>query len=158
MENKERHGCVTSLLVIMIILNSLSVLAYLFAGDAVAKNLPNGISNTMMTILIVGALANAFFSFMLLQWKRWAFWGCIITSIVAFAVNLSIGIGPGRSMLGVVDDLLVDRACFESPNLDPNQGPEKIPNPLHCAAAQCVSTERAGSLVCLRPSLARFRE
>jgi hypothetical protein len=101
MENKERHGCVTSLLVIMIILNSLSVLAYLFAGDAVSKNLPHGISNTMMSILIGGALANAFFSFMLLQWKRWAFWGCIITSLVAFSVNLSIGIGLGRLILGL---------------------------------------------------------
>jgi hypothetical protein len=45
---------------------------------------------------------NVVFSVMLFLWKKWGFWGFIITSIGAFAINLSIGLGVGQSIAGLV--------------------------------------------------------
>ena len=101
-EIKQRHGCVTAWLVIVIILNSITALLYLFAGDMISENLPGGISNTMMILLAILGISNIVFSVMLFQWKMWGFWGFIITSIIAFAINLNIGLGVGQSILGLL--------------------------------------------------------
>jgi hypothetical protein len=37
-----------------------------------------------------------------LNGKKWGFWGFIASSIVALFVNLSIGMGIGQSLLGLV--------------------------------------------------------
>ena len=101
MEEKQRHGCVTTWLILMIIFNSLTAVIYLFAGDIVAQNLPGGISNSMMILLAVLVIFNIIFSVMLLKWKKWGFWGLIFTSIGAFVINLSIGLGIGQSIIGL---------------------------------------------------------
>jgi hypothetical protein len=100
-ETKQRHGCVTAWLVLMIILNSLTALLYLFGGDIISKNLQAGISNTMLILLAILGIMNVVFSVILFLWKKWGFWGFIITSIGAFVINLSIGLGVGQSILGL---------------------------------------------------------
>jgi hypothetical protein len=98
---KQRHGCLTAFLVLMIIANSAVALIYLFAGDTVSKNVPGGISSTMLILLAVGGILNVIFSVMLLRWKKIGFWGFIITSLGAFIINLSIGLGVVQSILGL---------------------------------------------------------
>ena len=99
---KQRHGCLTAWLVLMIILNSLTAIVYLFAGDMIAKNLPGGISTPMLILLAILGIANVCFSVLLFQWKKWGFLGFIITSIGALIINLSIGLGIGQSLFGLV--------------------------------------------------------
>ena len=99
---KQRHGCVTTWLILVIILNSLIALLYLFAGDIIAQNFPGGISNSMLILLAVLGIANVVFSVMLLNWKKIGFWGVILSSIVALVVNLSIGIGIAQSIVGLI--------------------------------------------------------
>ncbi len=99
---KKRHGCLTAWLVLMTILNSLAAIVYLFAGDWISKNLPEGISTPLLILLALLGVANVIFSVLLFQWKKWGFWGFIITSIGALIVNLSIGSGIGKSLFGLV--------------------------------------------------------
>jgi hypothetical protein len=98
---RQRHGCVTAWLVIMIILNSLTAITYLFARDFITNNLPN-VPKTMIVLLGIFGVANVIFAVMLFQWKKIGFWGFIVSSIVVLIINLSIGIGIGQSLLGLV--------------------------------------------------------
>ena len=98
---KQRHGCVTAWLVIMIALNSLLAIIYLFASDFITNNLPN-VSKTMIVLLGVFCAANVIFAVMLLKWKKFGFWGFVVSSVVVLIINLSIGMGIGQSVGGLV--------------------------------------------------------
>lgn len=99
---KQRHGCVTAWLVLMIIANSLTAIVYLFASDIITKNLSMDVSNSMIILLGILGIGNIVFSVMLFQWKKLGFFGFIITSIGALIVNLSIGLGIAQSLFGLV--------------------------------------------------------
>ena len=99
--SKQRHGCVTAWLVLMIIANSLTAIIYLFASEMITDNLPGNVSTPMIILLGIIGIANIVFSVMLFQWKKLGFWGFIITSIGALIINLSIGLGIGQSLFGL---------------------------------------------------------
>ena len=99
---KQRHGCVTAWLIIMIIVNSLTAIIYLFASELIAKKLPGDVSTPMIILLGILGLINVGFSILLFQWKKIGFWGFTITSIGVLIINLSIGLGIGQSLFGLV--------------------------------------------------------
>ena len=99
--SKQRHGCVTAWLVVMIIIHSLAAIIYLFASEFIMNNLPN-VSKTMIVLLGVFSVANVIFAVMLFQWKKIGFWGFIGTSIVALIINLSVNISIGQVLGGLV--------------------------------------------------------
>nr|WP_299000086.1 hypothetical protein [uncultured Allomuricauda sp.] len=101
MESKQRHGCVTAWLILMIIANSFTSITYLFLGDTVSQNLPTPVSKSMIMTLAFVGIANLIFSIMLFQWKKWAFWGFAATSLIALGINLSIGLGLGTALFGL---------------------------------------------------------
>ena len=102
METKQRHGCVTAWLILIIIFNSLSAILYLFAGEMVSENFPGGISDSMMILLAILGIGNVIFALLLFKWKKIGFWGFVATSIVTLFINLSIGLGIGQSLFGLV--------------------------------------------------------
>lgn len=99
---KQRHGCVTAWLVLMIIVNSLLAIYYLFASDMVTNNLLGNVSTTMIILLGVIGIGNVISSVLLFQWKKIGFWGFTITSVCALIINLSIGLDIGQSLFGLV--------------------------------------------------------
>jgi hypothetical protein len=99
---KQRHGCVTAWLILMIIGNSLIAALYLFAGDTIAKSLPGGISNTMLILLAIFCVGNVISSILLFRWLKIGFWIFLLTSIASLVVNFSIGLGVVQSLLGLV--------------------------------------------------------
>lgn len=94
MENKQRHGCVTAWLILMIIANAVTSLSYLFLGE-------NFTAELRVPIAIIG-MVNVFFAVMLFLWKRWAFYGFLVMSLVIFVINLSMGYGIAQSLFGLV--------------------------------------------------------
>jgi hypothetical protein len=92
-----RHGCVTAWLIFMIIANSITTLIYTLRANAFTN-----ISSLQLSLLIIGGSLNIAFAVMLLQWKKYAFYGFAITAIVAFANNISIGISVTKSLLGLL--------------------------------------------------------
>ena len=99
---KQRHGCVTAWLILMIILNSLAALLYLFAGDTIAQGMPAGITHSILIVLGVLGIANVIFAVMLYNWKKLGFWGFVITSIGSFIINITSGLSTGQSFVGLV--------------------------------------------------------
>ena len=98
---KRRHGCLTAWLIFMLIGNSLGLLLYLTSGAAIQQELP-GAPDWIIPVLTILVLLNIIFTIALFLWKKWGFWGFVGTSIVALIVNLSIGINPAQSVLGLV--------------------------------------------------------
>ena len=98
---KERHGCVTTYLILMIIANSFAALLYLLASERIAQNLPGDASTITIILLGLIGVANVIFSVMLLQWKKIGFWGFVVSSILALIINISLKIGMG-SLIGLL--------------------------------------------------------
>jgi uncharacterized membrane protein YsdA (DUF1294 family) len=97
---KQRHGCVTAWLILMIVINSLTSVIYLFFGDRVREEAPE-VSESLLMLLAFLTLSNVFFAAMLLRWKKLGFWGFAITSAAAFILNLMMGMDILRSVLGI---------------------------------------------------------
>jgi hypothetical protein len=89
---KQRHGCATAWLVLMIVANAFAALRYLIAGGQIQRQLP-GFPVWAVPVLTVGCLLNIVFAVALLSWKKWGFYGFVALSALAFAVNLAAGVG-----------------------------------------------------------------
>ncbi len=98
---KQRHGCLTAWLVLMIIANSLVALMYLFASRAIMQKWPNA-PVWAWPLLTVLSLGNVVCSVALFQWKKWGFFGFVGTSILTLVVNLTIGVKIAQALLGVL--------------------------------------------------------
>lgn len=96
---KDRHGCLTTYLVFMIIVNSGLSLLYLLGSEWLRKNGPN-LPDWAFWVLAVAGLFNVLCAVALLKWKRWGFWGFIASAIVASVVNISIGLGVSSIFAG----------------------------------------------------------
>lgn len=83
---KQRHGCVTAWLILMIVVNSLMAIFFTllyvsedFAGD-----------DSVLFINVMLFIANIVFVIMLLQWKKLGFYGFFMTSMVTLVINIII--------------------------------------------------------------------
>ncbi|MCJ7751468.1 MAG: hypothetical protein MUQ65_10305, partial [Armatimonadetes bacterium] len=95
------HGCLTALLVLMIVANSAAGLLYLSGSGAIKQVLPGAASWVFPVMGILG-LFNLVCAVALLKWRKWGFWGLVASSIVASLVNMSMGVGVGTSVVGMV--------------------------------------------------------
>jgi len=103
---KKRHGCVSAWLSMIIIFSALSFLLNFFASNFMIKLLSihsvKPISKSSLMLLGILAAFNTVFAIMLSLWKKWGFWGIVVTSILIMPVNISIGVSIGQSLLGLV--------------------------------------------------------
>jgi hypothetical protein len=101
MQTKQRHGCLTAWLIMMMIGNASAALLYLLAEP---KQLPNSaiqLNSTTTSLLCLVALINLSFAIGLWFWKKWAFRGFILTGILMFFTNLNMGIGIANASIGL---------------------------------------------------------
>jgi hypothetical protein len=101
-ELKQRHGCVTAWLILIIVINTITALIYLFAGDTIASKLPGEVSPFMLSLLGILGVANVVSAILLFKWKKYGFWGFVTTSVGTLIINLMIGIGIGQSLFGLI--------------------------------------------------------
>ncbi len=96
---KQRHGCLTTYIILMIVANSALALVYLLGGSTINPGIPPW----AFVILGVFSVFNLICAIALFKWKRWGFWGFIISSVVSLIVNSAIGIMDiGQSIFGSV--------------------------------------------------------
>ena len=105
-DTRNRHGCLTAWLVLMIVANSATALMYLLGSEAIRPTLPDA-AGWEFPVLILISLFNLVCAIALFQWKRWGFWGFCASSVVALAVNLAVGLGIGPALGGLVGVLLL---------------------------------------------------
>jgi hypothetical protein len=99
----QRHGCVTAWLILMLILNSLIAIVYIFKSGKLAQTVP---SNALIALVIMGII-NVICAVMLLRWKKIGFYGFAITAVITIFINLHIGISPIRASLGFAGFLIL---------------------------------------------------
>jgi hypothetical protein len=100
-EAKQRHGCLTAWLILTIAANALSAFTYLLGSGAIAQAFPNA-PGWIFMLLGLFAVFNVVCAVALFQWKKWGFWGFCLSSVVAFVVNLSVGLGIATVLFGFV--------------------------------------------------------
>jgi uncharacterized membrane protein YhaH (DUF805 family) len=107
MENaKNRHGCLTAWLVLMIIANSVVASMCILGSGAICQAIPD-MPGWSLPMLIAMSLFNVICALALLEWQKWGFWGFCASNAVAVIVNLSIGFGIGTAFGGLVGMLLL---------------------------------------------------
>lgn len=99
---KERHGCVTAWLALMIVTNLGVVATYFAFKDAVVSALPNEPSSMLIYGLGFLGLLNIVFAVLLFQWKKIGFFGFAVSSVVALGINLALGLGITECMSGLL--------------------------------------------------------
>jgi hypothetical protein len=95
----ERHGCVTTWLIFVLIANSLTCLFYIFEDQLMEKTLK--ISSITVGFIVIIGILNVVFSIMLLLWKKTGFYGYCITTIVLFVMNICIKLPIVPTVLGL---------------------------------------------------------
>lgn len=100
-QEKKRHGCLTTWLIIIIIINSLVTLLYLFGQSFVKENSPE-VPTWALFILAICGICNVVWAVLLFNWKKIGFWGFCTTSIGVFILNLSIGINLLNAGIGLI--------------------------------------------------------
>ena len=100
-ENKQRHGCLTAWLIMMIITNAACALMYSIGSAAIKTTYPDAPGWTF-PVLIVFSLLNLAYAIAIFKWKKWGFWGFCVSSLVVLGVNLTIGLGLLQSLGGLV--------------------------------------------------------
>ena len=98
---KQRHGCLTTWLILMIIANSITALMYLLNSQAIRQASP-GLPSWLFPVLIIVCIFNLICTIALFKWQKWGFWGFLGSSITALVINLSIGLGVGKSLVGLI--------------------------------------------------------
>lgn len=95
----KRHGCLTALLIYMLIINSLTVAVALFAGFAIA--FPEAPSWLPIVVAVVCTL-NIFLTFALFRWQRWAFYVFCGCAGAMFIIYLAAGLSLIDSAIGLL--------------------------------------------------------
>lgn len=90
---KHRHGCVTALLIFMMIANSAFVILYFFASEFISKSLSIELSDADKIILSIFQIANLISCILLFQWKKIGFWLYVITDVAVVLLNIYQGKG-----------------------------------------------------------------
>ena len=100
-DSKKRHGCLTAFLILMVIANSLGAVIYLLGSSFIKQNMP-GMPSWVILITGIFSVFNFACAIALFKWKKWGFWGFLISSIIALFINSSIGLGIGQSLSGLL--------------------------------------------------------
>jgi hypothetical protein len=100
-QNKKRHVCLTAWLILMIIANALMSLTYLMGSQSIRQQFPQA-PPWVFTVLGVMALINLVCALALWKWKKWGFYGFVASSLVAFVINLMVGVTIYRALFGVI--------------------------------------------------------
>jgi len=105
-EAKQREGCLTAWLILMMIANSVTALLFVLFRERIKVHSPN-VPAWIVPTLVVASAANVVFAVALFRWKKWGFWGLLGTGILVFVINLMIGTSALQSILGLFAILIL---------------------------------------------------
>ncbi len=97
---RKRGGCLTAMLLLMMVVNPLIGIYYLSAGDAVKDAVPD-LPDWALPVLVVLSFINFACAVGIWMWKKMGFYGFVGTSIVAAIINF-ISVGAGQAFFGLI--------------------------------------------------------
>ncbi|MFL6521530.1 MAG: hypothetical protein ACJ8NS_15025 [Chthoniobacterales bacterium] len=97
-----RHGCLTTYLIFVIIINSAMALLYVLGSGWLRRNGANTPDWALWALAGAGVI-NVVSAVALLRWKRWGFWLFVVTAVAGMVVNVAIGLPQGiiGAVLGI---------------------------------------------------------
>lgn len=98
---KQRHGCLTAWLILMIVANSLSALMYLFARNLIMDAAPGAPGWTFPVYAVLG-IVNVVCAIALARWKKWGFYGFVVTTVAGMVINIAVGAEIMQIVFGLV--------------------------------------------------------
>jgi len=98
---KQRHGCLTAWLILMIVANSLSALMYLFARNLIMDAVPGAPGWTFPVYAALGTV-NVVCAVALARWKKWGFYGFVLTTIAGLVMNILIQVEVRQIIFGLL--------------------------------------------------------
>ena len=101
---KQRHGCVTSLLLLIIIANATAFILYFFASELIKNGLAINLTQIRIKlfpdlnssdkiILGISYIANLISCILLFQWKKIGFWVYVVTNLATMVLKIYQGKG-----------------------------------------------------------------
>jgi hypothetical protein len=96
---KQRLGCLTAWLVLMILANAFALVSVPLRFGSIKQLIPDAPDWMIWPTFFLPVL-NIVFAIALLNWKKWGFFGVLGTSLVAFALNIYLGIGIPYAVAG----------------------------------------------------------
>jgi len=98
---KQRHGCVTAWLILLLTANVFSSITYVFNSEELQRQMEISIPPMMLLLMGFLSIGNVIFAVMLLQWKKIGFYGFAITTVVSFGLNIVLGMSLLQSIAGL---------------------------------------------------------
>ena len=94
-------------MVLLVLANGFSAVSFLFYRDALTESLGTPLPENMLWISGALSVLNLIFALMLFSWKKWAFWGLLLTSLLSFGLNLYLGLGIVNASIGLLGIVLL---------------------------------------------------
>ena len=96
-----RGGCLTTFLVVLIVVNALVALPYFLYPGAIAHRFPR-FTHGLLLLMGAGAVLNIILALLVWNWRRVGVYGFVAVSLVVFAVNLYVGVPILQAVLGLL--------------------------------------------------------
>ena len=97
---RKRGSCLTAFLVLMLIVNPLAGLYYLFASSTLRQSLPT-LPGWVIPILAIATIANFVFAIAIWKWRKWGMYGFAGSALVTFVINV-ISISVLGALVGLI--------------------------------------------------------
>jgi hypothetical protein len=99
-DNKNRGGCLTAFLALMMIANPLVALVYIVGADFIRKGMPNA-PDWAFPVLAVMGFANFACAIGIFKWFKWGVFGAVGLAAITLVINFAIGVPPMNAILGL---------------------------------------------------------
>jgi hypothetical protein len=86
----------------MVFVNSLTSLVYIFLGEVIVESSRVPISSFTFVALMIVSLSNIAFALSLFKWKKWGFYGSIVSSIIGLLINTNLELPLEQTVLGLL--------------------------------------------------------
>ena len=95
---KQRHWFLTVLLVLMMMQNFATVTMLLYMSKEILSHKPGW----AIVVSALGGLFNLACGIALFNWKKWGFWGLVVSIGVVLFCNVSAGLSPDAAVVGLI--------------------------------------------------------
>ena len=98
---KQRHGCLTAWLVLMMLVYTANMAYSVVLSFIVMTPMQMIIPKWIFFLLAAICILNVVFAIFIFRWKKWAFWGFLVTSLITMGINIYTGNGILSSLVGL---------------------------------------------------------
>lgn len=105
-ENKTRGWLLTAFLILMLIANPFTAYSYFSNPEAIIQVYP-AISHGLLNFMGLLAIINIVLAVAIWSWKKVGVYGFYLSMVVAFCINMYVGIPLAGSLMGLIGAVII---------------------------------------------------